>query len=252
MSITNPYKRTCRIFTDGSYGNSGKWQYIIHPDYAQSPGHFIRAFLMIQKDLLTLFDYIEPSDANLNTHSFRIHELMLRVCVEIEANCTAILGENKYGGTDGKDWTMNDYKKIEQSHFLSQYEVFIPNWLGTRNIRQPFSSWSSQSKLIWYQAYNSTKHDRHKEFSEANFDCLIEAVCGLSALIAAQFWTHDFSPSGMSLGISVGGPSDGIEASIGDFFKLKFPTDIPDIEKYDFTHDDIDFGNDIFQRFVYT
>lgn len=96
MGVKRPFRRTCRQFIDNSYANDGKSAYITHEKYAKSPEHYIRAFLLIQKDLHTLFDYIEPSDKNLKTYSYRIHELLLRTCVEIEANCKAILLENGY------------------------------------------------------------------------------------------------------------------------------------------------------------
>ena len=73
--------------------NSG---YILDPDYAKSPEHYVRSFLLIQEDILRLFQFIEPSDINLQTYSFRIHELYMRICIEIEANFKAIFDENKY------------------------------------------------------------------------------------------------------------------------------------------------------------
>jgi hypothetical protein len=145
---------------------------------------------------------------------------------------------------------MCDYKKIEQSHYLSQYEVKVPNWLGSAGIRSPFSAWASSGSLGWYSAYNNTKHDRHLNFRQANFENLIDAVAGLSALLASQFLFNDFSPEGISL--CGGGPRDGFDPSIGGFFRLKYPTNVPDAEKYDFEYSDIDFNNDIFQRFNYT
>ncbi len=128
MSITKPYHRTCRQFVDGEYSEGGRWQYILHPKYADSSDHYIRAFLLLQDDLKKLFQYIEPSDTNLNTYSFRIHELLLRTCVEVEANFKAILKENGYKKSD--KWTRHDYKKIEESHFLSKYKVKYPFWRG--------------------------------------------------------------------------------------------------------------------------
>ncbi len=250
MGIISPYKRTARIFSDNSYSNSGKWMYVLHEKYADSPDNFVRAFLLIQQDVLELFNFIEPSDANLATHSHRIHELLLRTCVEVEANCTAILRENGYSRSG--NWNMGDYKKIEQSHYLSQFEVKVPNWLGASGVRKPFSSWSSGGSLSWYTAYNNTKHDRHINFSQANFENLIDAIAGLSAILASQFINQDFSPAGMGLSVNPGGPSDGYESSIGGFFRLKYPSNVPAAEKYDFEHSDIDFTTDIFQCFTYT
>ena len=90
-SLRGILQRFPRVFTDDTYSDSGKWMYVLHQNYADSPENFVRAFLLIQKDVLELFDYIEPSDTNLASHSHRIHELLLRTCVEIESNCTAIL-----------------------------------------------------------------------------------------------------------------------------------------------------------------
>ncbi len=254
MGISKPYKRTARIFIDNTYSESGKWMYIRHPDYADSPMNFIRAFLLIQKDIFELFNFIEPSDINLKTFSHRIHELLLRTCVEIEANCTAILRENGY--TRSGDWNMSDYKKIEESHYLSQYEVKIPNWDGLKGIRKPFDNWNSingstKGSLNWYQSYNHTKHDRHLNFKEANFENLMDAVCGLSALLASQFLDNDFSFNSSPITGNFAEIHDGYEDSIGGFFRVKYPTLMPDSEKYDFEHKDIDFKTDIFQQFSY-
>jgi hypothetical protein len=92
---------------------------------------------------------------------------------------------------------------------------------------------------------------RHLNFNQANFENLIDAVAGLSALLASQFLDNDFSPAGMGLSVNPGGSSDGFKPSIGGFFRLKYPANVPDSEKYDFSHSDIDFNNDIFQSFNY-
>lgn len=247
--IDKPFRRTCRIFSDGSYANSGKGEYIKHPLYANSPAQYIRAYLVLQKDLIALLDYVEPSDQNLQTHSFRIHELLMRFCVEIEANCTAILKENGYT-VYGRNLNMGDYKKIEQSHFLSKYEVMVPNWHGEQGIRTPFLKWATGGGLDWYQVYNSTKHDRHGNFHQATFNALIDAACGLCALISAQFWTYSFTSSDYLITVS-GDEIDGFESAIGDFFRVKFPVNVPSDEVYEFNSSDIDTSKDIFKEFQY-
>ena len=91
---------------DGLYTESGRWQYMIHPRYAQSSVHYVRAFLLILKDLQELFDYVEPADKNLACYSYRIHSLLLRACVEAEAICRAVLKEDGYSRSG--DWNMVD------------------------------------------------------------------------------------------------------------------------------------------------
>lgn len=261
MTVKKPFRRTVRIFTDDSYSEGGRARYIEHPRYAESPESFIRAFLLIQKDLLTLFDYIEPSDINEQTHSFRIHELLLRTCIEVEANLKAILKENgceikiekkdgSAGIKDEKWWNMKDYAKVNQSHYLSQYEVKVHGWIGEKSIRTPFSAWANvDDRLSWYTAYNSTKHDRYSNFKEASFQHLIDAVSGLAVLLASQFMDNDFSPSDNLL--SIGGRNDGYEDSIGGFFRIKYPSSIPKDKKYDFDWQFLKDKKNPFQNFTY-
>ena len=154
MGIVKPFRRTCRQFVDGGYEEGGRCGYIEHPKFSNSAQQYIRAFLLIQKDLLELFDYVEPSDVNLKSYSYRIHELLLRTSIEIEANCRAILSENGY--VREGNWNMGDYRKLNVTHRLSSYRVKFPLWYGNENIRIPFSSWIGTGPLIWYQAYNQT------------------------------------------------------------------------------------------------
>ena len=247
MSVNKPFRRTCRQFTDGHYTEGGRWQYMIHEKYAEAPEHYVRGFLLLLKDLYKLFDYVEPADKNLNCYSYRIHAMLLRACVEVEANCKAILKENGY--KKDSDMNMGDYKKINKTHQLSSYKVKIPNWSGQLSVREPFSDWLSGESLPWYKAYNLTKHDRHKAFEEANFEHLLDASCGLLVLLSSQFETNDFLPRNTLL--AVGGPNDGMKSGIGGFFRVGFPVDWPDNMKYDFDWDLIKNDTDPFDNFDY-
>ena len=188
MPINRPYRRTYRQFVDGRYTEGGAG-YIVHPKFAKSPEQYVRAFFLLLKDLQELFDYIEPADINLSCYSYRIHALLVRACVEVEANCKAILKENGYAKRS--DMNMGDYKKINFTHRLSSYRVKMPYWNGANHLRSPFKPWATDRPLAWYQAYNTTKHDRHVEFKEATFEHLIDACCGVLVILSAQFGTND-------------------------------------------------------------
>ena len=236
MSIQRPFKRTARPFAKDKIEQGGLWRYILHKDFANSPEHYVRAYLIIQKDFLNLLDYIEPSDTNLKTYSFRIHELLLRICIEIEANCVAILSENGY--IKSGNWTMDDYKKINKSHKLSSFEVKLPVWKGVDNIRRPFENWKDHKSLDWWEGYNKSKHDRHTEFERATFKNLTEAMCGLITILSAQFEDNDFSSEGFGIGMF--GNSDGMKSAIGGYFRIKYPLDWTEDKKYDFKWSDIE------------
>jgi hypothetical protein len=167
----------------------------------------------------------------------------MRTCVEIEANFVAILSEHGYSKAKDK-WSMVDYRRINTTHHLGSYEVQIPGWTGQSAIRQPFAPWSTpQGGLRWYQTYNKSKHDRHNHFPSANFQSLIDAMAGLVTLISAQFWKEDNSPGQKTISWisphSYDG-NDGMQIAIGDFFKVRFPTDWGEKDLYDFNWTDIE------------
>lgn len=247
MSISKPFKRTVRQFVDGKYSEGGRWRYIRHPRFAIEPEHYVRAFEVIQKDLLELFDYIEPSDVNLSCYSFRTHELFMRTCIEIEANFKAILTENGYSRRG--ELNMSDYRKCENSHRLSDYEIKFPIWRGAHHTRRPFGSWHSGGNLAWYQDYNAAKHSRHGNFEKANFSNLLDSIAGLATILSAQFWTEDFSPSGG--GLALQGSWDGLEDAIGGYLRVKFPINWPVTERYDFNWQNLENTSDPFQDFPY-
>lgn len=249
MAIDHPFRRTCRQFANGSYSEGGGWMYIVDKRFANAPEHYIRAFLMILKDMQTVFDYIEPADTNLPCYSFRIHELLVRTCIEVEANCKAILVENGYTKTG--DMNMGDYRKIEASHKLSSYEVRLPLWSGAAGLRKPFLPWAGGAGLPWYQAYNATKHDRHNVFGQATFEQMVDAVCGLMVILSSQFHTQDFSPADPLLILKGYGPRDGMETGIGQYLRVKFPDSWPAQERYEFNWQTIKAEADPFRSFPY-
>ncbi|MEO9968193.1 MAG: hypothetical protein ABJF11_20540 [Reichenbachiella sp.] len=248
MSLSKPYKRTVRQFTKEAKKQGGLWHYIQHEDFAESPEHYVRAFLIILKDFKNLLDYVEPSDINLPTYSFRIHELLLRICIEIEANFVAILKENGY--SKAGDWKMSDYKKVNVSHRLSYYEVKLPVWNGVQNIRRPFEAWENDSRLPWWNAYNKTKHNRHTEFERATFENLTNSICALITLLSAQFEDNDFAATDMGLSMG-GGHQDGMESTIGGYFRVKYPDNWPEEEKYGFLWSTVKNGENPITTYSY-
>lgn len=254
MAAIKPFRRTCRQFVDGSYGLNGDWLYLLHPSFARDPQHYVRAFMLLQRDLLDLFDYIEPADSNLGTYSHRVHQLLMRACVEVEANLTAILVENHYKKKSG-DLLMRDYKLVDATHHLSSYEIRFPGWRGAAGLRKPFIGWKNvSSTLTWYQAYNKSKHDRHGCFHLATFEALIDAVAGLATLMSAQFHREDYSSTDKSLSIGSSysyDTNDGMESAIGGHFRVRFPTDWQESEKYDFKWEALGKQADPFAEHVY-
>ncbi len=204
--------------------------YVMHPNYAPDATHYLRAYSILQSDLLRLFEFIEPADTNEAAYSYRCLEVLLRACGEVEANCKAIFESNGFG--IGKQLTMMDYRRLDATHRLSSYQVRLPVWTGTHAVRHPFANWASASP-DWFKAHHGGKHNRHSEFSKASFGAAVDAVAGVVALLAAQFITYDYSPV-ILRALEFGDNHGGFEQAIGSYFEVRFPDDWPADQRYDF------------------
>ncbi|MBB5644897.1 hypothetical protein [Pedobacter cryoconitis] len=261
MGINKPYHRNYRKLKEAPSSGSSSWAYIVDHNYAQHPEHYIRAFSVIQQDILNLFESIEPSDINGITYSFRIHSLLMRTCIELEANFKAILKENTYNpvikkgsnmGSPRADntWTINDFKLVNKTHHLDDYKVELPFWDGIGKDRRPFEAWKRNESLSWYKAYNDCKHDRLKNFPKANLENLINAYCGLFVLLSSQFRTESFSPGSIGLGVGPIGYYKG-NFGIGEFLMITFPGNWDENEMYDFNWSKLGEEQDRFQKINY-
>jgi hypothetical protein len=240
MSFNKPFYRNYRPLKEGHNSGYSSWAYIVDPSYSKNPEYYTRAFSIIQEDLIKLFEYIEPSDVNNVTYSFRIHELLIRICIEVEGNFKAILRENifdpkdKYGKSrPEKNWNIKDFKVVNKTHHLDDYTIKLPFWKGELNERKPFKAWKTNDSIPWYQAYNQSKHDRVYNFEKANFENLIDAYCGLCTILSSQFKTQDFMPGSQNLGIDTDSYFDGV-FGIGNYVRIGWPADWKEEDLYEF------------------
>jgi hypothetical protein len=242
VAFSKPFHRNVRGIKHGPNSAYSGWAYVEEPEYAKNPEHYVRAFTLILNDLQSIFEYLEPSDECREAYSYRIHALLMRTCIEVEANFKAILEENSF--TPPRLLNMSHYRKVDATHHLSSYEVMLPIWNGTSPILRPFEPWKAwrgrsmpqgtKVSLPWYQAYNASKHDRQDEFKNANFGTLVDAVAGLLVLISSQFRHRDFSAGPDFIGSATWLDTQGMEPSTGSLFRIKYPEDWTDDELYDF------------------
>lgn len=238
-------------------GGNNDWVYIVDKNYAKNPEHYTRAYLMIQEDLIKLFEYIEPASQNKKTYSFRIHQLFMRTCIELEANFKAILSENYYTPIDkngkkrNKDkWNIKDFQLINKTHFLDCYSVKAPIWNGEDNIFQPFKNWNDNKPLPWYQAYNQSKHNRLTKFELANFNNLMNAITALLIILTAQFKTESFSPGSTGLTVKTASYYEG-DFGLGEYFIVNFPENWNDVDCYEFNWNDLKNSGTLFEKINY-
>jgi hypothetical protein len=260
MSLTKPYFRIWRNGGNTVFDDDGLFSYILDPRYCQERISLCRAYKMLEQDLETLFEYIEPCDANKLTYSHRTFELMLRASTEFEANCKGILLANGYSPTkkdntvprSSDEWNVNDYWKINKALKLSDYKVLLKSWHPHPLQLQPFREWhdvTSHQGLSWYKAYNEAKHNRDTKFERSNFENTIEAIAGLLCILFAQFnahtthpyrppdWLHDQDDLGMQ----------GVEGSMFDIAPPTWTT----AESYDFEWTTLKLDPNPYENFLF-
>ena len=223
--------------------------YLNDDDYAQRPYSFTKAFLTLQKEIEELFLFVEPADDNRKTYSYRIQQLFIKVCIEFEANFKAIMSENTYS-KDSNWWDINDYWKINVSHKLSEYKVYMPNWDGKNKEFAPFADWEKSPKLKWYRAFQRTKHNRASRLCEANLGNLMNAFCGLFVVLTAQFGEEDYSTGPVLMAVSGSDSYYGCDFGIGEMLKPIYP-EWNDEDKYMIAWAEVCESPDRFRKYDY-
>jgi len=249
MGVDKPYFRTFRMFADGNYTSSGSPSYVEHPSFAKSPENYIYASQLIIDDLKELFEYVEPSDTNLDTYSYRIHSLFVRTCIEIEANFKAILLENGYCKNARRNLNICDYKKLESTHFLSNFAAIFPHWNGERSKRYPFKDFEKGKSPEWYSSYNAVKHDRKETFIKANLLNLTDSIAALAVILAAQFGSNNFVKGSVVLSLY---SNDPYEASPTGYLRMEYPKSIPEESRYCFDWEQLKNSPAPFQKLSFS
>lgn len=230
MSLNKPYYRITRSLSDGVHSRNNA--YMLDSNYANDRFVSIRAFHLLVADLIKLFDYVEPCNANTDTYSHRIYELFLRASTELESNCKAILNANGY--VQLGRMTMQDYSKINAASKLHEYEVKFNTWSPIPLVLSPFSEWNpaNVSILTWYKNYNGVKHERNVNFHLANLDNLMNSVSSVFVILYSQFGINVFDPY-QTVG-SYTLEDDGYITTDNSLFMIKPPCTWNNDESYEF------------------
>ena len=238
--------------------------YVIDKRYASDRLQLSRAYVNIEKELRSVFNHVEPDEANKKAFSFELYSLLLRACTEVELNCKKIMEAN--GATpQGRFFSMTDDKKLEKSSLLSKYTAIFRNWRqrnpSTKELEyvkkefRPFANFdiSINKSPDWYDAYNQVKHNREEKLEQANLENCMNAVAGILILLYSQFGSQCIERYGIN----------GIYWHDTEAFDFTFDADVifeicpPQIsdwqesELYDFDWNSIKLNPDPFDKFVF-
>lgn len=189
MAIDRPYFRIYRPSLD-PYRNN-KDGYLWDNRYAKDVRELALSYHLLEKDLQTLFEYVDPADANLSVYSHRTYELLLRGATEFEMYCKRILEAH---GQPHKN--IKDYFLVNQATKWADYAVVIPSWRNQAKLLKPFQTWEAATfaPLPWYQAYNNVKHDRSRNFDQASLENALLAISAVLISFSSQFTLFQLSP----------------------------------------------------------
>lgn len=148
-----------------------------------------QALQLLIERLYDLFLYVEPNTLGLQSFGHKSRELLILAATEVENYWQRHARDAGLVGNRGRSLNTTDYVRLKEPLFLADYEVTLKPYSSVAPIR-PFSDWSAQNptqSLMWYDAYNKTKHDRESHFHEASLLRCIEAVCAAIILFSVRF-----------------------------------------------------------------
>lgn len=137
-----------------------------------------------------IFQTVHPTDDNLNAYGHEIRNILILACTEVEAQLKGILETNGY---KKERYNTNDFIKVLPAMKLDEYYIKMPSYPSIKH-SNPFKDWNSENptqSLVWYDAYNKTKHDRENNFSNANLKNAIDAVCAVFILFFTQYGANE-------------------------------------------------------------
>ena len=141
--------------------------------------------ILIEK-LHEVLMYIEPDINCLQTFGHKIRELLILACTECENSWTSYI---RHSGNTNERLSTNDYVKLNNKLFLSEYRVVFTSHPITINL-QPFVAWDIQnptSSLIWYDGYNKTKHNKDNFFNLATLENCLNAIAANIIMFCVRY-----------------------------------------------------------------
>ena len=145
----------------------------------------LRQLEIILDDIAEVFKVIAPNCNQFSVYGHAIRNIIILACTELDARMQSILannGVNPYG----QYFEMKDYFKLKDALKLDEYELSFYRYGDLRTF-SPFSAWDNDKQLDWYKAYNHIKHNREKNFSEANLLNAINAIMAYAIILITQY-----------------------------------------------------------------
>lgn len=147
-----------------------------------------QALRILLDKLDDIFLYVEPDQNGTQSFGHKSRELLILACTEVENMWVSLLDKAGTTASNGRMFTTQDYVKLLPKLCLGEFQISFKNY----NVRkfQPFINWDASSptqSLIWYDAYNKTKHDRKNSFSCATLENVMDAITATIVMFCSKY-----------------------------------------------------------------
>jgi hypothetical protein len=142
-----------------------------------------RYFVSLEKDFIETLDYAELSPNNAHTFSNEYAKLLLLIGSEVDVVAKMLCAQISPGANREN---IVDYREVIIQNFPGMHEIEIEIVDFNRAVK-PWLDWDPAARPprspSWWKAYNNVKHERDRNFSQADQDNTLSALCGLFALL---------------------------------------------------------------------
>lgn len=145
------------------------------------------AFDLLETELERIFEVVEPGQKTIYGH--RLRQLLISACTEVENQLKRILMANSYPAPKSDRYSTADYVKVGKALRLGEFFTRLARYPSLPML-SPFKGWDASAptqSLLWYDAYNATKHDRALHLERATLEHVLNAVAAVHILLVAQF-----------------------------------------------------------------
>lgn len=148
-----------------------------------------QAIRQLVEKLDEILKFIQPDPINYNVYGYRIRELLILTCTEIENIWQYYMKTSSTLPRNGRTYNTNDYVQLLSKLYLSEYSVKLKSYENINQIK-PFANWnvaSPTTSLQWYDAYNKTKHDRDSNFTLSNLENILISISACLVMHIVHF-----------------------------------------------------------------
>ena len=165
---------------------------------------FWNVYKRLEKEVLTISEFIHFSDDQLSVYSPRICDLLVRIAIEFESLSKELFFSNGGVNPVGRDlyFDTDCMGLLEGKWLLSKKMILVnsPNFYfakeSNRILNPLHNTFKRGSKAArWQRAYQAVKHDRINNLKSGNVQSLINA---LGALYILNIYYRDVSFSSVS------------------------------------------------------